>query len=307
MAQVLLTVSDGQEKGWLCPAGVTSITVHCWGGGGAGGGILARPASGGGGAGGSYAYKAVIPVTPGEYYQYRVGRGGVGGNTTGAPGESSYFFDQKTLYAQGGNGGGGTNVEYVNSSPALGSVSGSVGDLVRRGGNGFYGYFTKGFSGAGGGGAGYSANGGDATLGIAGKGTPDYGGDGGSPALDINDGLPGFDYGGGGSGAVWGGRDEARWSYPIGGNGGDGLILIEYDVQGVQTGSSKLVTESGLVVDSQLIHVSNTEATLIASSLLTANAIIGRVTDKSIKVANIKVTSNRVIKNWWKLNYFINQ
>jgi hypothetical protein len=36
------------------PAGITNITVECWGGGGAGGGATGNPAAGGGGAGGTY-------------------------------------------------------------------------------------------------------------------------------------------------------------------------------------------------------------------------------------------------------------
>src|ERR1700690_3071633 len=49
---------------WYCPAGVTSVTVECWGGGGAGGGATSNPAAGGGGAGGAYT-KAIIAVSPG--------------------------------------------------------------------------------------------------------------------------------------------------------------------------------------------------------------------------------------------------
>ena len=55
------------------PAGITSITVECWGGGGAGGSAQ-KPtgatgnAGAGGGGGGAYAKKMNIPVTPGTPY-----------------------------------------------------------------------------------------------------------------------------------------------------------------------------------------------------------------------------------------------
>ena len=56
---------------WLCPAGVTTIQVECWGGGGAGGGAFrtgTANAGGGGGGGGALAKRTAVPVTPGITY-----------------------------------------------------------------------------------------------------------------------------------------------------------------------------------------------------------------------------------------------
>ena len=50
---------------WVCPAGVTSVSVVCIGGGGTGGAY--------GGSGGSLAYKNNITVSPGTSYTIIVG------------------------------------------------------------------------------------------------------------------------------------------------------------------------------------------------------------------------------------------
>lgn len=42
-AQVVETPPTGN---WICPAGVTSVTVECWGGGGAGGGATGKTGGG---------------------------------------------------------------------------------------------------------------------------------------------------------------------------------------------------------------------------------------------------------------------
>ena len=58
---------------WVCPAGVTSIIVECWGGGGG-----TRSDNGnarGGGGGGAYA-RSTFSVTPGITYNITVGAAG---------------------------------------------------------------------------------------------------------------------------------------------------------------------------------------------------------------------------------------
>jgi hypothetical protein len=87
MVAILLFISKNQAFGqaqtstfntagnflWRCPAGVTSITVKCYGGGGGGGrGYTTNGAAGGGGGGGAYA-SSTISVTPGSYYLLNVG------------------------------------------------------------------------------------------------------------------------------------------------------------------------------------------------------------------------------------------
>jgi hypothetical protein len=71
MAQVENFTTPG-EGTWVCPPGVTSVTVECWGGGGAGGGGSHGGAvvRGGGGAGGGYV-KSTIAVSPGQSYNFQ--------------------------------------------------------------------------------------------------------------------------------------------------------------------------------------------------------------------------------------------
>ena len=65
-AQNLIYTTPGTGT-WMTPAGVTSITVECWGGGGAGGGATGYPAGGGGGAGGSYVKNSSVSVVTGLF------------------------------------------------------------------------------------------------------------------------------------------------------------------------------------------------------------------------------------------------
>lgn len=90
---------------WPAPAGVTAITVECWGGGGAGGGMNANYSAnrGGGGAGGQYARRSVS-VTPGQNYAIDVGAGGTGSTGNGGIGGDSTFAGT-TVVAKGGAGG----------------------------------------------------------------------------------------------------------------------------------------------------------------------------------------------------------
>jgi hypothetical protein len=66
------TYNTAGTTAWICPDGVTSVTVECRGGGGAGGAAIrgagSGQAAGGGGGGGAYARKTSIPVTPGSSY-----------------------------------------------------------------------------------------------------------------------------------------------------------------------------------------------------------------------------------------------
>src|SRR5665647_16017 len=92
-----VTVPYTSSGTFTVPAGVTSVTIECWGGGGAGGGVKSNGNYGGaGGAGGAYASK-VITVTPGSTYTVNVGQGGNGGKNDGPAGGDSWFISTSTV------------------------------------------------------------------------------------------------------------------------------------------------------------------------------------------------------------------
>lgn len=172
MATSLLKTTSGT---WLCPAGVTQVTVECWGGGGAGGkGGGADYLGGGGGAGGQYATK-VIDVVPGSNYNYYVGTGGTATTGNGNAGNDSYWGDGSVLKAKGGAGG----LSYANGGTGgQGSTTGGLGTTVYKGGNGAN--YALNIAGGGGGGAGNTGNGNNANSYIGGVYKNVYGGAGGN-------------------------------------------------------------------------------------------------------------------------------
>lgn len=206
-------------------AGVTSLSVECWGGGGGGGNVShtgGGTSRGGGGAGGAYA-KKTIPFPSGAY-TVTVGTGGTGGNA----GSDSWFGCTCTAIAKGGAAGG--NGSKSNGAGANGTISGSIGDagFVFAGGHGATGTVLG--TGAGGGGAGSSGGGGNSALTIInGSGTASNGGDG-APGfllgLGVADGQDGSNYGGGGCGATC--ITLFSGSSATGGKGGDGLVTVSY-------------------------------------------------------------------------------
>ncbi|MBN2487337.1 MAG: hypothetical protein JXB34_15285 [Bacteroidales bacterium] len=200
------------------PAGVTSITVECWGGGGAGGGTNSNNArGGGGGAGGAYA-RSVLSVVPGTSYTVTVGgqRNGVANN--GQQGNPSWFGTAATVYAEGGAGGAAPN---NGRAGGIGSAASSIGDVVFAGGDGADGTTTLG--GGGGGGAGSTGDGGDASGTTAGNGTTENGGNGAAGRGNGEDGYDGNLYGGGGGGAYVNNNTNRS-----GGNGAAGFVRVTY-------------------------------------------------------------------------------
>jgi hypothetical protein len=184
---------------WIVPSGVTSVTVHLWGGGGGGGGSLDGTWAGyaaGGGGGGGYT-TATVTVTPGATLPIVVGAGGTGGlpGSGGQPGGTTWF--NGTLSAGGGAGANPGSMTYPNPGGAagLGVTANGVGGNASHS------------SGVDVGGQGGKAGGTSGGLG----GTPGQG----------NSGAPGLSPGGGGGGAAWAGTSE-------GGQGGDGLVRIVY-------------------------------------------------------------------------------
>ncbi|MCX6309184.1 MAG: hypothetical protein NTY32_10270 [Bacteroidia bacterium] len=226
---------------WLCPEGVTSIIVECWGGGGAGGGSKyltggTKIAMGGGGSGGGYA-KKVIAVSPGTTYNLYVGLGGIGivpasDDATAPGGEASYFIDNSTVKANGGIGGKG---KVLNNSAATANLwgtggtfisTGQVGVLLYSGGNGGTATSVTNNSGSGGGSAGTGSNGNNgsdvrvATAAVTGGGA----GGQGVNAISLN--YPGTQPGGGGGGS----RSNSSGTTQKGGDGGNGQITITYSL-----------------------------------------------------------------------------
>lgn len=209
------------------PAGVTSLSVQCWGAGGGGGGSNFLSAAGGGGGGG--AFKAgtisVTPVSTNAQYAYTVGQGGTGGSSTamhGLDGGSSTF---STVMANGGAGGKGAT-----SSGNYGAGgAGAVGDY--NGGNGASAVsivLVGLVSGGGGGGAGSGGSGNNGNNGAlnqaGGTGGNGNGGSGGSGNLLAGSGGSGTTFGGGGGG----GLTLLSLFNSTGGNGGNGQIKVTY-------------------------------------------------------------------------------
>ena len=195
---------------WLCPIGVTSVTVQTWGGGGAGGGVTTKDDGGGGGGGGAY-NTGVQVVTPGLPYNYIVGLGGTGSFGNGTAGGVSSF--NALTPANGGAGGG------VGPSGTAGA-GGAAG--VNSGGNGATGLANT-RSGGGGGGAGSGGPGGAALGTAAGAGGLVDGGNGGAGFTTTAAGALGTIIGGGGSGAY-----TTTPANSNGGGGARGQVRITY-------------------------------------------------------------------------------
>ena len=156
------------------PAGITNITVECWGGGGAGGSAwktngATGNAGGGGGGGGAYAKKLSVPVTPGTPYTVTIPAEAVAPTTNFANGVFSPSGANITFTGDGGvsvtaNGGQGgmcvvtTGATSISGDGGLGgAISGSY-DVEWSGGNGWK-HTTAGLAGSGGNGASDLANG----------------------------------------------------------------------------------------------------------------------------------------------------
>jgi hypothetical protein len=201
---------------WLCPPGVTSVTVKCYGAGGAGG---QRTGNGGGGGGGGGAYaSSVLAVTPGTIYTVVVGSGGASGNPS-TPGGDSYFNSVGTVMAKGGSGVTRNNV----IGAAGGQATSSVGSTKWNGGTGGTGSGSGGKGGGGAGTGGAGQNGGNGT--VDGAGTATGGGNGGNGRTGSQgNGTAGSTYGGGGGGGY-----RTSSSTREGGAGASGAVILEWN------------------------------------------------------------------------------
>lgn len=236
---------------WVCPPGVTSIQVECWGGGGAGGaGIKINNTgtntsqNGGGGGGGAYARTASVPVTPGFTYTVTIPPAAVSGanglaHNAFVDGSAVTFVGDAGATVTAAGGGGGRNAQRDGVNQTVGSAGGaggsagaSVGDFTFSGGNGSAGNTgSTNVSGSGGGAAGSSSAGGNASTttsattpgvgGLVGGGNGGAGRTGGNTNEGV--GAPGSTPGGGGGGAK--NQGASTW---LGGTGGLGQIVLTY-------------------------------------------------------------------------------
>lgn len=265
MAQTTVVDLTAATGTWTVPAGVTQLTVECWGGGGGGGKGTAGWSGNacGGGGGGAYA-KKTIQVTPGQVIGFSVGRGGSGSNGRN-PGGDTWFVDNTTVLAKGGGGVDDDELTFASG----GQASASIGDVTFSGGDGGQG--SKGASGygsgGGGGAAGTSANGmnggpgrdGSVTTGTngisaggsAGNGYPFTGsnnGRGGNGRGSDGTGSNGANYGAGGGGGKIG---TAALINRNGGNGTQGIIRISYclapDLNGSISGTTSICENASQV------------------------------------------------------------
>ncbi len=214
---------------WTVPAGVTCITVECWGGGGGGGGGKGSSdgngyvwgAGGGGGGGGAYSKSQTITVTPGQTITVTVGNAGTAG--TNAPGNggnggtSSIVVAGVTYQALGGLGGAGRNSTSANGAGNGGlggaaETNGTLYSIMRKGGNGAAGLASnQNFGGSGGGAGGPTSNGGNAAvsvsnnpsvIGSSGGAPSGAGGQGQKVGSGSTNSTAGNSIGGGGGGAA---------------------------------------------------------------------------------------------------------
>ena len=206
------------------PAGVTEITVECWGAGGGGGRSTTSSNGRGGGGGGAYA-RSILSVNPNDAYAVAIGTGGSGGNLTAAQNTGgSTIFGSNLVVAVGGGG-----VANDNNTAGAGGLAATCtyNDVAYNGGNGVNGSGST--SGAGGGGAGSTGNGGNGSGMTGGSGALELGGTGGNGRNNAGNGNPGNIYGAGGGG---GRRNPGVFGIGAsnhgGGAGANGLIRVTY-------------------------------------------------------------------------------
>lgn len=226
------TYSAVGSGSWVCPAGVTAVTVECWGSGGGGGNSANGTINGGSGGGGGAYSRSTKTVTPGSTYYYSVGTIGTGapagvGNATSG-GDS--WFNSTGVNATPGSAtegvlakGGGLGGNDGGASGIGGQSASGYGTTVFSGGSGGVGGGGAKTGGAGGGSsAGTGADGANAAdgNGTAGATAPAGGGNGGSGSTTTV-GLPGVAPGGGGGGS----DDDAA---DKGGDGAAGKVVITW-------------------------------------------------------------------------------
>ena len=273
---VSLYTSTGSST-FSVPSGVTSILVEAWG---AGGGSMGQDNTAAGGAGGAYS-SSTLPVTPSSTVYLSVGTGGLGSQTSGAPGQGSWVNTVSNsipssvntgIFAVGGlgapfaspnnstqtalcigqtvniGGQGGTVSDSGGGASGSKYGPGGAGDSSRNGGSAV---------GAGGGGAGASStSGSDGTSNIEGGG----GGGGSFNYSGGQGGLPGGAGGGGyGSSLVTPSSGVNTNPHGYGGDGGRGQVRITYNYTQTITTSSAHRTTTNTVYSTLLDEISLTQ------------------------------------------------
>ena len=212
---VILFTTPGSGS-WVKPAGVTTIAIECWGGGGR----TTTSVNSGGGGGGAYGkhfgFENYPSQSVGNYpseslvIPYHVAPGGgvgAGGATVWETNTGNYWVDNwNRIVALTGNDG-------TDLTRGLGAAADFISStLAYKGGDGSRQQIVSTFS-AGGGGAGSTGNGLDASSNTAGGSVAEFGGNGAGSS-----GLWGL-YGGGG-----------HYSQ-LDGIGAPGLIRITFPLQ----------------------------------------------------------------------------
>ncbi len=274
------TFSTPGQFTFTVPAGVTSVTVECWGGGGAGGGITGRGSVAGGGSGGGYV-KGTVAVTPGTTPTVFVGNGGPVSFVTAANGQSSWFGSTTTILAIGGNSAPGVPGNGVTGAGATAPTSGNVGGNLAsffggNGGVGTLGTMSTTISGGGGGSAGTTSNGNNAN-GSTGATAVSGGGPGANGVVNNGAGIsPATPPGGGGSGAAnRTGQDDRA-----GGAGEAGKVVVTYACPVISLSSTSATTPVCAGSSSVVTLTSTAESLPLGSYTVTynitgANAISG--------------------------------
>lgn len=204
---------------WICPDGVTSVSVVCIGGGGGGDAGSDIIGVGGGGGGGALAYRNNITVVPGQTYTIVVGSGGLShsvlnGITVVDPTDGGATGAFSCIAGGGSKGsrtvGGAIGIGIGSFSATGGTISGVFSGGASGGAGGTVDTSSLGFRvPGGGGGAGYLGSGGAGARGARQSGSP-------SSASGFS-GAPGAGGGAGGGGSGYSG-DTVRVN--TGGNGG---------------------------------------------------------------------------------------
>lgn len=212
------TVRLTEDITYTVPAGVTSLTVECWGAGASGGDGI--NSGGGGGGGGAYAAKT-FSVTPGATYTVTIGQPGVLPDHAAKGGDGGDSSFSTEVIAKGGIGGDGSYGSTGLGGPG-GSAASSTGTTKYSGGTGGNGQNSGDTGGGGGGAAGATGDGGNGGNTTSGNGNGE-GGKGGAYGVNSASGGPGQFPGGGGGGG------EGNTFTNAGATGGRGCVKISYD------------------------------------------------------------------------------
>ena len=193
---------------WVCPAGVTSVSVVCIGGGAGDAGGNDNSFTGGG-----LGWKNNIPVTPGNSYTVVVGAGGAVGWQGGANlnnGGDSYFINLSTVKGGGGGGyGSGVPGNFVGDGGGSGGYAGggsggSAGGYTGSGGNGRGGAPYVNTAGVGGAAPGNSGTGSGNGTGLYGRGADNGSVGNGAPTNSYGAGRSSTSVNGGAVRIIWG-------------------------------------------------------------------------------------------------------